>query len=62
MAHVDDSGLTELDRITIAAVVRVAGSGLLSAAEAGLLIDRLRAHHPGYDRRGHELPDRGETP
>lgn len=62
MAHVDDSGITELDRITIAAVVRVAGWGLLGVAEAGLLIDRLRAHHPGSDHPGHELPDRGETP
>jgi hypothetical protein len=44
MAYVDDSGITQLDRITIAAVVRAAGWGLLSAAEARLLIDRLRTH------------------
>ncbi len=43
MAHGDNSGLAERDRITIAAVVRAAGRGLLSAAEAGVLIDRIRA-------------------
>lgn len=44
MVHVDDSDIMELDRITVAAVVRAAEWGLLSAAEARLLIDRLRAH------------------
>lgn len=65
MAHVDDSGAAEPDRITIAAIVHAAGQGLLTTVEAGLLINRLHAHatrspssiqdsHPavGYERTG----------
>jgi hypothetical protein len=40
MAH---SGIADRDRIKIAAVVRAAGRGLLSAAEAEVLIERIRA-------------------
>jgi hypothetical protein len=41
MTHVDAVGSVELQRITVAAVARAASRGLFTAAEAGLLIDRI---------------------
>jgi hypothetical protein len=43
MTNVDVAGTTRLQQITVAAIVRAAGRGLFTAAEAGVLIDRIRA-------------------
>lgn len=44
MAQIGYPGIAKSDRVMIAALVRAAGYGLLSAAEAGSLIDQMRAH------------------
>jgi hypothetical protein len=41
MAYVDDATISKLDQVTIDAVVRAAGRGLLTTTEAGLLINRI---------------------
>jgi hypothetical protein len=43
MTSVDVAGSTRLEQITVAAIARAAGRGLFTAAEAGLLIDRIHA-------------------
>ena len=43
MTNVDVAGTSSLEQITVAAIARAAGRGLLTAAEAGRLIDRIRA-------------------
>jgi len=44
MAQADDSRIARLNQITIDAVVRAAGRGLLTPTEADLLINRLHTH------------------
>ncbi len=43
MSNDDVARTTRLQQITFAAIVRAAGRGLLTAAEAGMLIDGIRA-------------------
>jgi hypothetical protein len=43
MTNVDAAGSTRLQQITVTAIARAAGRGLFTAAEAGVLIDRIRA-------------------
>ena len=42
MTHVDVDGMSSLQGITIAAIARAAGQGLVTMAEAAVLIDRIR--------------------
>jgi hypothetical protein len=50
MTNVDVAGTTRLQEITVAAIVRAAGRGLFTAAEAGKLIERIRAQAVDPDR------------
>jgi hypothetical protein len=43
MTNVDVAGTLGLQQITVAAIAHAAGRGLFTAAEAGRLIDRIRA-------------------
>lgn len=54
MAHLDDARIAKLDQITIDAVVRAAGRGLLTTTEAGLLINRI---HTRLARSLSSIPD-----
>lgn len=59
MAHVDPipgavpvAGIAEPHQLTVAAIMRAAGNGLFTVAEAELLIDRVRAY--AFGSRGGE--------
>jgi hypothetical protein len=43
MSDVDVARTTRLQQVTVAAIVRAARRGLLTVAEAGMLIDAIRA-------------------
>jgi hypothetical protein len=45
MTNGEVAGITTLQQITVAAIVRAAGRGLLTATEARLLIDRIEDHN-----------------
>jgi hypothetical protein len=60
--NIDLSGVAERDQITIAAVARAAGRGLLTATEAASLIERLRAHGATPSGRHDRPPEAGNLP
>jgi hypothetical protein len=64
MTSVDVAGSIRLQQITVAAIARAAGRGLFTAAEAGLLIDRIHAQSttPPPSIQDSQQPGVGEHP